>query len=122
MKTIRKMILAFMILVGAVTAFSVLRMYAPEWMYYTVFALTLLLVLYYVSCPEKSYWYYTYHNGAKMRMGVVKSDNPQFPVIDVMDKKDVWPISVVSISKADYERLRKIEKQIKEESSAEPKL
>lgn len=55
-------LIKLLFLLGFVTAFSLLKTYAPTWMYITFFIGMLLWVVIGLSLPKWHYWYFIYEN------------------------------------------------------------
>lgn len=53
MKTLKKFILSFVILFGWVAMFTALKSFTPDWLYYSVCLLAIILVIYDVSRTKK---------------------------------------------------------------------
>jgi len=126
METIRKMILALCTVLGGVIIFTLLKELTPRWVFYTVLGAFSLFVLYYVSKPDKTYWYYTYVAGAVLGTGMIASRGKYFPMNKALEAipKDAWVVNATSVSIDEYadlvHRMHERNKGLQEQSSTTP--
>lgn len=126
METIRKMILALCTVLGGVIIFTLLKELTPQWVFYTVLSAFSLFVLYYVSKPDKTYWYYTYVAGAVLGTGMIASRDKYFPMNKALEAipKDAWVVNATSVSVDEYadlvHRMHERNKGLQEQSSTTP--
>ena len=73
-------LIKLLFLLGFVTAFSLLKAYAPIWIYYLFFIGMLLWVIIGLSLPKWHYWYFVYENDEDCNCGIIRSRTETFPL------------------------------------------
>ncbi|MGE4420624.1 MAG: hypothetical protein AB7D38_12460 [Sulfurimonas sp.] len=111
MKTLKKFILSLLVLIGWVAIFTVLKSFTPDWVYYSVFVIAIILVLYDFSRTKKTYWKIYYVGEEVTGNCAFETDDEFFPIIraeKLLNEEVSEPVCIVSciqISKNDYKKL-----------------
>lgn len=112
MKTLKKFMLSLLVLIGWVAIFTVLKSFTPDWVYYSVFVIAIILALYDFSRTKKTYWRFYYKGESCVGSGCIISYDESFPIVRAEEllKEEVpeyvFVVSCMEISKNDYNKIK----------------
>lgn len=122
---VKKIIIVLLVMAGVILIGSLMYVYLPSWVRYTVLGALFIWILYDVSKPEeKKTHYWLYHSiireEERITIDVLMNDKPTFSLSGKeFDIKKSLIFSAVEIDKETFELIDKAIKEAKEEPNNE---